>query len=971
MATVGGRSTAYPRRPLQALNYATPSASFDLSSDTDSKFHTPGGRLQENIPQKSVSFDEPSSVHVATMPSSATRAPTWSSLLGFKDSNAQCSPVTQRTSISNLSTDVDSMQQHVDTDSIEAMKSELLSTIRNVDHFISRVASACSTFPKTAEVAAADMLRKEVYDFTNNMQLHLQSLAHSYPEQSGEPNGLDTGPYEALRKSLVDAQDRCAALNDEMMRLADANEELMNTMQSVKSANRKHISEIQTQSDEIARLLRERLNSEQRRAELAQHHKVEMEEFEADVERRLQAQESESRAAFQTRRQQLVSTLRKMQDSARTLAVQAAGLRSMQVAASSEVKSALASWGASTFENLGRELATRVAQQCREDEAGILQLEDEAHLQTVRLGVEREARERDARNLYAQKKELLDEANAAAALAEATHAELRAELESAEMAREEQACRANIACHRCFENLRTSSMQAESMRAMAEVAKGINWSLEKQCAKGDAERRRTDEEAQAAAHNLRESDHALDQAVASNEHLRRQMESQRLDAQAKHRQAIELCKKQFELDHARLLKAHGQENENLVCKVEELQQAQAAKEVEVVKLTLAIEKRTRDRNALQRECASWKAQEELAGQFRTEVERELAEVHAAHGRLKGQLMEQRDKLTVKHLALEGNLRTCKEELGQFKKDSAARVAQADSRLRSLEAQAAETSEELAAAKQELQDKANALSAVQIEASANRTTEMEAQHSLEDKLRRLTQEAAETRERLTHEVEEGQQKVLQAEQELQELKSHGQRALQKERRAPITKFTSLERAIAELRSWQRAEAQFATLKVETNRKQIETLETEKAHLHRQLDDAEAELQRETAATKNYHAKQKDELSKLEENIANSKGKLQNTEKRTTALRSELEELRQASITNKAKEQEDMTRMVKHQEQQARVDEARLRSMRRQNAERLALAEDRMRSELEAQSRLLEAAQVENRRLRSMAGGSRVQ
>eukprot|EP00439_Symbiodinium_sp_Y106_P072037 s279_g13.t1 len=86
------------------------------------------------------------------------------------------------------------------------------------------------------------------------------------------------GTYEVLRNSLNETQKRCkdlhprfvmllpcglqhteSDLNDEMLRVADANEELHNTLRSLKATNRRLVEEVQKQTEELSTLTQQRL----------------------------------------------------------------------------------------------------------------------------------------------------------------------------------------------------------------------------------------------------------------------------------------------------------------------------------------------------------------------------------------------------------------------------------------------------------------------------------------------------------------------------------------------------------------------------------------------------------------------------------------------------------------------------------------------------------------------------------------
>jgi len=60
--------------------------------------------------------------------------------------------------------------------------------------------------------------------------------------------------YGILKQSLVDSQKRCQAFNDNMLKVADSNSELVVSLASLKNANKRLIEQLEAQSMEVSRL---------------------------------------------------------------------------------------------------------------------------------------------------------------------------------------------------------------------------------------------------------------------------------------------------------------------------------------------------------------------------------------------------------------------------------------------------------------------------------------------------------------------------------------------------------------------------------------------------------------------------------------------------------------------------------------------------------------------------------------------
>lgn len=69
--------------------------------------------------------------------------------------------------------------------------------------------------------------------------------------------------YELLRQSLAESQKRCASYNDNMLRVAQANDELSQTLNTVKSTNKRLVDQLQAQQEEVNQLIQLRLRDEE------------------------------------------------------------------------------------------------------------------------------------------------------------------------------------------------------------------------------------------------------------------------------------------------------------------------------------------------------------------------------------------------------------------------------------------------------------------------------------------------------------------------------------------------------------------------------------------------------------------------------------------------------------------------------------------------------------------------------------
>merc|ERR550514_213092 len=113
--------------------------------------------------------------------------------------------------------------------------------------------------------------------------------------------------YEVLRRSLDDSQRRCAMLNDDMMKVAETNDELMGTMNAVKLANRRLVEQIQKQTVEIDNLTQARVLDEETVENLRLRHQHDQELWKQDAARQMETVRRASNEAYEKMRTRMTA----------------------------------------------------------------------------------------------------------------------------------------------------------------------------------------------------------------------------------------------------------------------------------------------------------------------------------------------------------------------------------------------------------------------------------------------------------------------------------------------------------------------------------------------------------------------------------------------------------------------------------------------------------------------------------------
>lgn len=142
-------------------------------------------------------------------------------------------------------------------------------------------------------------------DAPHNSLRPLQTLAL-------ETTVLPKGDHEVLRRSLEEAQRRCESLNVDMMHHSEANEELVETLGTVKDANKRLLEQIRAQTDEIAKITQERVDNEEQMDQLHRLHENSRHLIRQDAQRKVLATREAGEQRQAAMRQELTDKLRQI-----------------------------------------------------------------------------------------------------------------------------------------------------------------------------------------------------------------------------------------------------------------------------------------------------------------------------------------------------------------------------------------------------------------------------------------------------------------------------------------------------------------------------------------------------------------------------------------------------------------------------------------------------------------------------------
>eukprot|EP00927_Polykrikos_kofoidii_P054963 TRINITY_DN4928_c0_g1_i1.p1 TRINITY_DN4928_c0_g1~~TRINITY_DN4928_c0_g1_i1.p1 ORF type:complete len:1023 (-),score=183.85 TRINITY_DN4928_c0_g1_i1:168-3200(-) len=554
--------------------------------------------------------------------------------------------------------------------------------------------------------------------------------------------------FGVLRQSVEDAERRCSDLNSGMLRQAEANEEMMQTLSTVKDSNKRLLDKIQAQADEIARLTEQRVTDEERIDSLIWSHRLEEDAWSTDVRQRVAAVSeatTERIAALERKTAEQLHTigarLKPLREEFATLqrrfsAVEARGqvdgfrghLKAMEDRLVSQVVSHSDRFmrQRNAFESSSAELLTIFEE---EAESRFHDLAARAQRQAALGAGSDDCRERSARQL----EQLSSQCQA---LSRAVRVEREAAVEEKTFG-EQQLSRS--AAEREELEAALTDMEHEIVRL-----ESVRFTL--------ANEARTKEQSIADLRQQnRESDDALAAAVSGNEHLRKQLdehkdrsrevgEAEMMSVRSKQENKMARAKDTQEVE----IEAASEE----IRSIESTMQMQAS---EAAKLETQAGTLSSEVEAMRSDLATWKARYEAASRARQGLEAELADARKDFARDRLRLQSAIDQMNPQNSAAEEELRTVTEQFKDAKRVLMLEETELKSRVGAIEDLVRDTQLALAEVNHRLAETVGVVDRTTAEAHESQRRAAVLQQHLENDIEQKSREFAEERRRLEEQL----------------------------------------------------------------------------------------------------------------------------------------------------------------------------------------------------------------------------
>jgi len=431
------------------------------------------------------------------------------------------------------------------------------------------------------------------------------------------PRGNDGRTAEQLRKALQEAQRRVESLlleRDEMLRQAEANDELINSLQAAKEQNKRLLEQIRAQNEEIGTLTQQRLADQEYMEQIMQDGRTRL----SGVIDAAETKYKEMQHHLQTKIRAINEGQHTIQAEARDLRVQLDSMKKLFLKHCDSFRGELDDVGHAMTEKMLSVVEHHVAIQ--EDLRGQIDQLNET-LQNEQQG------RQEAESLLNQQQAGFDE-------------ERRLLNQRLEGEREET--RLHLAAIDTAAKTERKATQAERARWAAEMEDAARQkaSLEAVLANSQRDLQRMHNDITAINERIQEKENEIvdmiskvriaeeNAATADNEaaHLRAMLAESRMRYQRENEEALRVVRQEHDETVIKLQDLREHDNKVSTAQIEDLEAELANRDVQGKRAQQQVAALEAEKLSNTRDLVLWKAQYEAAHRSRQDVERELSEL---------------------------------------------------------------------------------------------------------------------------------------------------------------------------------------------------------------------------------------------------------------------------------------------------------------------------------------------------------
>lgn len=706
-----------------------------------------------------------------------------------------------------------------------------------------------------------DRLRTAIMAFDAELRGRLDSDISDIRE--GVPS---EATYEVLRSSLQESQRRCQILNGDMLRVADANEELMSTLRALKSTNKRLVEEVQKQTEEVNTLSSQRLLDQENVQRLEDAFRHEQQLWQQAAQRCVDEEGTKKEEDFRSMESKFKEQLHEVWRQGKGLLASAASSKQHQSQLRGEVVNC-SQVTQTQFKKFERELQDQITTKTKHYSAEKSKLKDKEHNLTVKLQAEKEVREHEVETWRSRYSVLTAERDDLVARSEREVSQLQAKLATLHATRDLEWENQKKDRQQLQEQLSGLTKDVALFEGMTQTARTRGLSLEAAVSQKEGDRARLNETSDSLSQQIRESDEALGEAVRSNEALREQMEVQRLDSHSANERDLKLCRDMYEKRIEVAAQNYAVEMSDLHQRIHQLEEALGLRAGDVQTMKDQLSEVTKMRDQTQRENSNWKSQHELAEKLRNEVDQEFNKFRQeSAGTEMRRLQETQDESSSKKAQLDAQHTILVNELAEVQRNAKSHEQQNRERIASLTDLQNEGAEDLRKTRSHLADAERSVASAKADAALKQQQLSERRTQLDQEIARMSAESeAENKDLIRrHQAEKLNAQGLRDSFEKLKEDSDNSHRLAVER--PQTQIRAIESGMADIKSRSEAELVSTRSKAERNQIRIQELEVELSKAQAKLGQTETEIKETTTAldgTKRMNSSTRDALEREKE------------------------------------------------------------------------------------------------------------
>mmetsp|Transcript_134918 Transcript_134918/g.248028 ORF Transcript_134918/g.248028 Transcript_134918/m.248028 type:complete len:881 (-) Transcript_134918:106-2748(-) len=643
--------------------------------------------------------------------------------------------------------------------------------------------------------------------------------------------------YEVLRHSLQEMQRRCESLNTDMVYQAEANDELVETLSTVKDANKHLLEQIRVQTAEISQLTQQRVEDEARMDQMMRKHESDREAIRQETQRQVLVTRELGAERHNTVYQQLTDKLRYVRTRGEILRQDVSRLQRELQERQGDMNNLVSSMQ-SQLQSAERDLSNQCSAPAKLHGQRKISAEDSIGDLQVRLQAEKDARQNEGLAWSHKHGAVATEKDAIASRLTRDVAQLSAQLQAADRLVTSE--RQSWAEERTtLERTADDYMRQRTQRkgTLDQLQRDII-SLETSISAATSEIAGLEQATVELRRQGRECDDALAAAVSSNEHLREQMEEHRARFQAKNEADLSECRNGYEqkLNDMRLA---AEADAALTQKQLEAMDADSkAQAEELDKLSKDLEVVTNDCASGRRDGSMWRSQFEVAQSGREATEKELVDERQVFVFERLKMQAGIDQHSNSIGVLDEECRQTAGEIQELRRESVTRETEAATKQSAAESKVKELQDNLAEAKGRLFEVMDNAGRASNEAHAIRERGVEMQNSLELALRDKANYREEERRRMDEAFHSEKRAAEQVRSQFQQQHDSLSNQIRRVHDESRNKLAGAERQRAVIEETCRTEIQKESQAIMMWQRKIELLERELTRARNMLAESES-------------------------------------------------------------------------------------------------------------------------------------